>query len=75
MRLTERQLGGWSLLLGTAIVAVGFALSPGRGAVDNVSFVTLDDDQFRRFAEDDPGRENVANLLRLSASTREFQLA
>ena len=43
MRLTERQLGGWSLLLGTAVVAVGFILSPGRGAVDNVSFVNLDD--------------------------------
>ena len=43
MRLTERQLGGWSLLLGTAVVAVGFVLSPGRGAVDNVSFVNLDD--------------------------------
>lgn len=43
MRLTEKQLGGWSLLAGTAIVAVGFALSPGRGAVDNVSFVTLND--------------------------------
>lgn len=43
MRLTERQLGGWSLLLGTATVAVGFALSPGRGGVDNVPYVNLDD--------------------------------
>lgn len=43
MRWTEKQLGGWSLLLGTATVAVGFALSPGRGAVDNVSFVNLND--------------------------------
>lgn len=43
MRLTEKQLGGWSLLLGTATVALGFALSPGRGAVNNVSFVNLDD--------------------------------
>ncbi|MDE2802099.1 MAG: hypothetical protein OXK21_04370 [Chloroflexota bacterium] len=43
MRMTERQLGGWSLLAGTATVAVGFVLSPGRGAVDNVAFVNLND--------------------------------
>ncbi len=43
MNVTERQLGGWSLLAGTAMVAVGFALSPGRGAVDNVSFINLND--------------------------------
>ena len=36
MRLTEKQVGGWSLLLGTAAVALGSALSPGRGAVDTV---------------------------------------
>ena len=41
MRLTERKLGGWSLLLGTAAVAVGYALSPGRGAVDTVPIVIL----------------------------------
>ena len=43
MQVMERQLGGWSLLVGTAMVAVGFARSPGRGAVDNVSFVNLND--------------------------------
>lgn len=43
MRLTERQLGGWSLLLGTAAVAVGYALSPGRGAVDTVPSTNLTD--------------------------------
>ena len=32
-------------------------------------------DTLVRFAEDDRGGDNVANLLRLSASTREFQLA
>ena len=36
MSLTEKQLGGWSLLLGTAGVAVGYALSPARDLVDNV---------------------------------------
>ena len=30
MRWTEKQLGGWSLLVGAAAVAVGYALSPGR---------------------------------------------
>jgi len=43
MRLSERQLGGWSLLLGTAAVAVGYALSPGRGAVDTVPSTSLTD--------------------------------
>ena len=43
MSWTEKRLGGWSLLLGTAVVAVGFVLSPGRGAVDNVPFVNLND--------------------------------
>lgn len=42
MRLTEKQLGGWSLLIGTATVAVGYALSPGRGVVDNVSTTSLE---------------------------------
>lgn len=42
MRLTENQLGGWSLLIGTATVAVGYALSPGRGVVDNVSTTSLE---------------------------------
>lgn len=41
MRLTEKQLGGWSLLIGTATVAVAYALSPGRGLVDNVSTTSL----------------------------------
>ena len=36
MRLTEMRLGGWSLLVGTALLAFGYMLSPGRGAVDTV---------------------------------------
>ena len=43
MRLTEKQLGGWSLLVGTAAIAVGYALSPGRGAVDTVPSTSLTD--------------------------------
>ena len=43
MGLTEKQLGGWSLLLGTAAVTVGYALSPGRGVVDNVPSNSLTD--------------------------------
>ena len=43
MPLTEKQLGGWSLLLGTAAVAVGYLLSPGRGAVDTVPSTSLND--------------------------------
>ena len=43
MHLTEKQLGGWSLLVGTAAVAVGYALSPGRGAVDTVPSTSLTD--------------------------------
>ncbi len=43
MRWTEKQLGGWSLLVGTAAVAVGAALSPGRGAVDTVPSTSLSD--------------------------------
>ena len=43
MRWTDKQLGGWSLLLGTAAVAVGYALSPGRGAVDTVPSTSLSD--------------------------------
>ncbi|MCQ3803496.1 MAG: hypothetical protein OXC98_10740 [bacterium] len=43
MRLTEKKLGGWSLLLGTAAVGVGYALSPGRGAVDTVPSTSLTD--------------------------------
>ena len=43
MRLTENQIGGWSLLLGTAAVAVGYALSPGRGVVDTVPSNSLSD--------------------------------
>ncbi len=43
MRMTEKQLGGWSLLLGTSAVAVGYLLSPGRGAVDTVPSTNLTD--------------------------------
>ncbi len=43
MRLTEKQLGGWSLLVGTVAIAVGYALSPGRGAVDTVPSTSLTD--------------------------------
>ena len=43
MAMSDKQLGGWSLLLGAVVVAAGFILSPGRGAVDSVSFVTLND--------------------------------
>ena len=43
MRLTEKRLGGWSLLLGMAAVAVGYALSPGRGVVDTVPSTNLTD--------------------------------
>ncbi len=43
MRLTETKLGGWSLLLGTLAVGVGYALSPGRGAVDTVPSTSLTD--------------------------------
>ena len=43
MHLTENQLGGWSLLLGTLAVAVGYVLSPGRGAVDTVPSTSLND--------------------------------
>ena len=43
MRLTEKQLGGWSLLLGTAAVAVGYGLSPGRGVIDTVPSTELNE--------------------------------
>ena len=43
MRLTETKLGGWSLLVGTLAVAVSYALSPGRGAVDTVPSTSLTD--------------------------------
>ena len=43
MRLTEKQLGGWSLLVGTGLLAFGYALSPGRGAVDTVPSNSLSD--------------------------------
>ena len=43
MSLTDKQLGGWSLLVGTALVALGSALSPGRGAVDTVPSNSLSD--------------------------------
>ena len=43
MPLTETRLGGWSLLVGTAAIAVSAALSPGRGAVDTVPSTSLSD--------------------------------
>ena len=43
MGLTEKQLGGWSLLVGTGLLAFGYALSPGRGAVDTVPSNSLSD--------------------------------
>ena len=42
-RLTDKQLGGWSLLLGMVAVGVGYALSPGRGVVDTVPSTSLSD--------------------------------
>ncbi len=41
MAMTERQVGGWSLFLGTIAVAVAAALSPGRGMVDTVPSTSL----------------------------------
>ena len=41
MRLTEKQFGGWCLLVGTVAVGVSSALSPGRGAVDTVPSTSL----------------------------------
>ncbi|MDE0189244.1 MAG: hypothetical protein OXN80_09110 [bacterium] len=41
--MNESKLGGWSLLLGTLAVGVGYALSPGRGAVDTVPSTSLTD--------------------------------
>ena len=43
MRVTEKRLGGWSLLLGAAAVGLGYVLSPGRGAVDTVPSTSLTD--------------------------------
>ena len=43
MGLTDKRLGGWCLLLGMAAVAVGYALSPGRGVVDTVPSTSLTD--------------------------------
>ena len=46
--------------------------------LDEMGALSVDDrtrDILIRFIEADHGRENVENLLRLSASTREFQLA
>ena len=42
-RLTDKQLGGWSLLLGMVAVGVGYGLSPGRGVVDTVPSTSLSD--------------------------------
>ncbi|MDE0132158.1 MAG: hypothetical protein OXQ32_07860 [bacterium] len=41
--MRETKLGGWSLLGGTVAVAVSYALSPGRGAVDTVPSTSLTD--------------------------------
>ena len=43
MGLTEKQLGGWSLLIGAAAIAVAYVLSPGRGAIDTVPSTNLTD--------------------------------
>ena len=43
MRLTEKQFGGWSLFAGATAITVGYALSPGRGAVDTVPSTNLSD--------------------------------
>ena len=42
-RLTDRQLGGWSLMLGTVVLAVAYVLSPGRGTIDTVPSTSLTD--------------------------------
>ena len=43
MSWTDKQLGGWSLLVGTIVLAVSQALSPGRGMVDTVPSTSLTD--------------------------------
>ena len=43
MRLTDRTLGGWSLVIGTIAVAIGYVLSPGRGVIDSVPSTSLND--------------------------------
>ena len=43
MHWTEKRLGGWALLIGTAAAGLGYALSPGRGAVDTVPSTSLSD--------------------------------
>ena len=43
MHLTDKRLGGWSLLAGTAALALAYPLSPGRGAVDTVPSTNLTD--------------------------------
>ncbi len=43
MDVDDRRLGGWSLLAGTVVVALGYALSPGRGAVDSVPSTSLNE--------------------------------
>ncbi len=43
MSLTDKQLGGWCLLIGTAAIAVSYVLSPGRGMVDTVPSTNLTD--------------------------------
>ena len=41
--LTDKRLGGYSLLFGTVAVAIAYAFSPGRGMVDTVSSTSLAD--------------------------------
>ncbi len=43
MHSTEKQLGGWSLLIGTIAIAVCYPLSPGRGLIDTVPSTSLTD--------------------------------
>ena len=43
MQITDKQLGGWALLAGTAALAVAYVLSPGRGAIDTVPSTSLTD--------------------------------
>ena len=43
MQWTDRQVGGWSLLIGAVVLVVIQALSPGRGMVDTVPSTSLTD--------------------------------
>ncbi len=43
MNVTDKKLGGWSLVAGTLAIAVAYVLSPGRGAIDTVPSTSLTD--------------------------------